>query len=306
MITYLLGGFLTSPADTLVNTVNTVGVMGKGVAKEMRAIYPEMFVAYEARCAAGDLVPGSLHLWRTPHKNVLNLPTKRHWRSPSRIEDIEAALRTFAAEWHRYGLTRVSFPQLGCGNGGLDWESQVRPLMERWLGPLPVQCLIHIPDGEPLRPAGAAGKEIAAWLQGDPVGLAWEPFRDDLRRLLPDLAEEDAYALWQSLEDAGIITAADVPAGHDPAMLLPTMAQLSWLVPAKCVAMRTPLAYDAVPVARLLTDAAADAVRLLPMRIPADRRAWTAPARIEDGAACPCPTSHANPTTTPSQLSLML
>ncbi len=302
MITYLLGGFLTSPADTLVNTVNTVGIMGKGLAKEFREIYPEMFDAYAARCAAGDLVPGSLHLWRTSHRNVLNLPTKRHWRNPSRLEDIDAALRTFAAEWHRHALTNVAFPQLGCGNGGLDWESQVRPLMERWLAPLPVRCLIHIADGAPLRPAGKEGREIAAWLEGDPIRLDWPPFRDEVRRLCPGLHDEDAFTLWQTLDDQGVITRDDVPTGHDPAALIAALARVPWLVPAKCVAIETRPPYDATPVERLLADDSADAIRLLPMRLPAGLRAHAAPARTEDVA--PWPAISANPMTTPSQLLL--
>jgi O-acetyl-ADP-ribose deacetylase (regulator of RNase III) len=304
MITYLLGGYLTSPADTLVNTVNTVGVMGKGVAKEFRAIYPEMFDAYAARCASGDLVPGSLHLWRTPHKNVLNLPTKRHWRNPSRLEDIDAALRTFAAEWHRHGLTSVAFPQLGCGNGGLDWESQVRPLMERWLAPLPVRCFIHIPDGNPLRPAGKAGKEIAEWLRGNPVRLAWEPFREDLARLGLDLDEEDAFALWQALDDNGIIVPGVGPEGNDPDRLFAKLAGSSCLIPAKCIAVQSSQAYDATPVERRFLNVSADAVRLLPMRIPSGRRVPSVPARLEDGAPWPVP--RANPMTPPSQLSLLM
>src|SRR5882672_1596604 len=132
MITYVRGNIFESPAQTLVNTVNTVGVMGRGVAVEFKRLYPEMFKAYREHCERGDLAIGRLFFYRTEHKSVLNFPTKKHWRQPSRPEYIEEGLKTFAQTYERVGIHSVAFPALGCGNGGLDFEKQVQPLMEKY------------------------------------------------------------------------------------------------------------------------------------------------------------------------------
>src|SRR5258708_35436993 len=93
MITYVRGDLLRSPAKGLVNTVNTVGVMGKGIAKDFKTIFPEMFGEYQKVCEQRKLEVGKLFLWRGPHKWVLNFPTKKHWRNPSKPEFIEAGLK---------------------------------------------------------------------------------------------------------------------------------------------------------------------------------------------------------------------
>ncbi len=134
-----------SPAQTLVNTVNTVGIiLGKGIAAEYKKRYPEMFHRYAEFCANGMLTTGMLYLYRSPNKWVLNFPTKRHWRNPSKVEYIEEGLKKFVATWAEYGITSISFPQLGTGNGGLDWEKAVQPLMERHLKDLPLSIFIHV------------------------------------------------------------------------------------------------------------------------------------------------------------------
>jgi hypothetical protein len=84
-----------------------------------------------------------LHLYRGTHKWVLNFPTKKHWRNASKPEYIEAGLKTFVAGYMRAGITNIAFPRLGCGNGELDWESQVRPLMEKYLSRLPIDVFVH-------------------------------------------------------------------------------------------------------------------------------------------------------------------
>lgn len=95
VLEYVATSLFESPAQTLVNTVNTVGVMGKGIANDFRRLYPDMFERYQAFCAGGKFAVGQLYLYRTPHKWVLNFPTKQHWRSPSRMEWIEAGLQKF-------------------------------------------------------------------------------------------------------------------------------------------------------------------------------------------------------------------
>ena len=143
MITYVVGDLFTSPAKVLVNTVNTVGVMGKGIAKDFKRIYPEMFEEYQDLCKQKMFNVGQLWLYKTPHKWILNFPTKEHWRGKSKIEYIEAGLQKFVNTYDSKGMLEVSFPMLGCGNGELDWEKEVQPLMEKYLQPLPIHVYIH-------------------------------------------------------------------------------------------------------------------------------------------------------------------
>ena len=148
MITCLSGDLFQSPAKVLVNTVNTVGVMGKGVALKFKRIYPEMFEAYRNHCERGNLEIGRLFLYKTPNKWILNFPIRTHWRSPSREEYIEAGLAKFRARCPEMGITSIAFPELGCGNGGLDFETQVKPLMERYLGSLSVPTFLYLGGGK--------------------------------------------------------------------------------------------------------------------------------------------------------------
>lgn len=142
MITYIKGDIFSSPAKILVNTVNTVGVMGKGVALEFKKRYPEMFQEYQRLCEEKRLSIGTLMVWRKSDKWVMLFPTKKHWRYPSKIEYIEAGLKKFAENWDKLGVDSIAFPRLGCGNGGLDWE-EVRPMMKRYLEKIPMNIYIY-------------------------------------------------------------------------------------------------------------------------------------------------------------------
>jgi O-acetyl-ADP-ribose deacetylase (regulator of RNase III) len=142
MLIYHRTSIFESPTQTVVNTVNCVGVMGKGIAAQFRRDYPDMFLAYKDICDRKLLEPGKLWLWKAPDRWILNFPTKRHWRYPSKLEWIEAGLRKFVAEYEKRGITEISFPRLGCGNGGLDWNN-VRPLMEHYLSPLRITIYVH-------------------------------------------------------------------------------------------------------------------------------------------------------------------
>lgn len=142
MLIYKRTSLLESNAQTLVNTVNCVGVMGKGIAKEFKKRDPRMFAAYKKICDQKQLEPGKLWLWRGSANWVLNFPTKKHWRSPSRLEWVEAGLKKFVATHEAQGITEISFPKLGCGNGNLDWDD-VRPLMEHYLSDLSIPVFVH-------------------------------------------------------------------------------------------------------------------------------------------------------------------
>ncbi|MDW9877304.1 phosphatase [Sinorhizobium meliloti] len=142
MLIYRRTSILESSAQTLVNTVNCVGVMGKGLAKEFREREPEMFKAYKRICDERLLRPGKLWLWKGTSNWVLNFPTKDHWKNPSKLEWIDAGLAKFVNGYAELGIREISFPRLGCGNGGLNWD-EVRPVMERHLSPLKITVFIH-------------------------------------------------------------------------------------------------------------------------------------------------------------------
>jgi O-acetyl-ADP-ribose deacetylase (regulator of RNase III) len=141
MLLYRRTSLLESSAQTLVNTVNCVGVMG-GIAKDFKAREPKMFEAYKKLCEEKRLEPGKLWLWRGMENWTLNFPTKKHWRNPSQIEWIEAGLDKFVSGYEKLEIREISFPRLGCGNGGLDWKD-VRPLMEMYLTNLKIEVYIH-------------------------------------------------------------------------------------------------------------------------------------------------------------------
>lgn len=185
MITYVVGDLFQSPARVLVNAVNTVGVMGKGVAEEFKRCYPEMFAQYQQLCQDEQFTVGQLWLYKTPHKWILNFPTKAHWRDPSLLPYIEAGLQKFAENYADKGITSISFPLLGCGAGGLDWEEQVRPLMEYYLAPLPINAYIHLYEpSNPFAPAQRDFEVIRAWLNQEPETTTFAQFWDALTRLI--------------------------------------------------------------------------------------------------------------------------
>ncbi|GAX07121.1 macro domain protein [Secundilactobacillus pentosiphilus] len=144
MLIYVQTSLFDSSAQVLVNTVNTVGAMGKGIALQFKKLYPDMFKEYRHFCETGDLTVGKLWLYKTPTKWILNFPTKKNWRNKSKIEYIEAGLKKFVETYQERGIESISFPQLGTGNGGLDWENEVKPLMEKYLRPLPIKVYIHL------------------------------------------------------------------------------------------------------------------------------------------------------------------
>lgn len=129
MITETHGNLLRDDAQALVNTVNTVGVMGKGIALQFKRAFPQVFDIYAAACKAGQVRPGVVQAVPLPGDRwVLNFPTKRHWREPSRMEDIRAGLDDLVRVITELKITSIAVPPLGCGNGGLPWP-EVRALI---------------------------------------------------------------------------------------------------------------------------------------------------------------------------------
>lgn len=188
MITYVNGNLFESPAQVLVNTVNTFGVMGRGIAKEFKQIYPDMFTQYQRLCENGQLQVGMLWLYKTANKWILNFPTKKHWRYPSKVEYIEAGLQKFVETYSHYGIHSIAFPALGCGNGELDFDSVVRPLMESYLGGLPIDVFIYAYDSDPFI-EHKAPEEFRQWLRSEPATLAFSEVWSDIVELLSSQTE---------------------------------------------------------------------------------------------------------------------
>lgn len=154
MIEYRSGDILKSEAEALVNTVNCVGVMGRGIALQFKNAFPENFKAYAAACRREQVQPGRMFVFETgqltPPRYIINFPTKRHWRGKSRIEDIEAGLVALVAEIRAWRIRSIALPPLGAGLGGLDWSAEVRPRVEAALRALDdVQVIVYEPHGAP-------------------------------------------------------------------------------------------------------------------------------------------------------------
>ena len=272
MITYVDFSLFESPAKVLVNTVNTVGVMGKGIAKDFKTLYPEMFSGYQRLCEENMFSVGQLWLYKTPHKWVLNFPTKTHWRNPSRPEYVEAGLEKFTRIYQDARITSISFPQLGCGNGGLDWSTQVKPLMERHLKKLPLEIFIHLSTPEPpSKPEHQAPAETLDWIRAQPRSLAFSEVWSELVAAIRadstfattngeetfeagvfddadgggveisgisspiSIHKEQLLDLWQQIRDLGICIPDIMPSGLDghSDYVLPLLARLPYLEPIR-------------------------------------------------------------------------
>ena len=153
MIKIVRGNLLVADAEALVNTVNCVGFMGKGIALQFKKAFPENFNAYHRACNAKKVIPGRMFVfetgtWTNP-KYIINFPTKRHWRGKSKLQDIETGLGSLIEEVCNSGIASIAIPPLGCGLGGLRWNT-VRLLIENSFSTLPdVRVLLFEPVGTP-------------------------------------------------------------------------------------------------------------------------------------------------------------
>jgi len=148
MIRFIKGNIFDSDAKTLVNTVNCVGIMGKGLAKEFKIRFPDMYQAYVNACRRGELRSGRLFVHRDLMKTVLCFPTKDNWKGPSKYEFIDAGLKAIAENYEKWDLESLALPPLGTGLGGLDWK-RVKELMIKFLGHLPMDIEVYEPTGDP-------------------------------------------------------------------------------------------------------------------------------------------------------------
>src|SRR4051812_44598363 len=140
MIGVAYGNLLDADVEALVNTVNTVGVMGKGIALQFKRAYPAMFKDYARAAKTGQVALGQMHVWETGQLDgprlIVNFPTKGHWKSGSKLADIERGLDALIEVITSHGIRSIAVPPLGCGNGGLRW-ADVEPLIHQKLGQLP-------------------------------------------------------------------------------------------------------------------------------------------------------------------------
>ena len=263
MITYIDGDLFRSPARVLVNTVNTHGVMGKGIALQFKQIYPEMFREYRDYCENGIFRVGNLHLYKTSHKWVLNFATKQHWRKPSKVEYIADGLKAFVKQYARMGVTSVAFPALGCGNGGLDYEQQVKPLMEEYLNKVRIPVLIYPARSRMEPPENEDIINTIEWLRSEPASLPFDEVWRDVSALLEQrtdfhtsansnpysvrvqdnspsitilssghvyrIGSEELLEFWQKLRDHGLIHRGIAPDHYRVSYLMPVFEQLPYV-----------------------------------------------------------------------------
>lgn len=164
------GDLLASNSQTLVNTVNCVGVMGKGIALAFKRQYPELFQDYVQRCRRSEVQLGRPYVYQAEDHLIVNFPTKHHWRAVSRLDDIVAGLEYLEAHYRAWGITSIAVPPLGCGSGQLEWRV-VGPTLYRHLLRLDIPVELYVPQGESVDPGllvgglgGSRRREVGAEL----------------------------------------------------------------------------------------------------------------------------------------------
>lgn len=191
----LVADILQSMAQTLINTVNCVGIMGKGIALEFKKQFPDMFKDYAARCER-KVKPGVPYLFvRHAPPNIINFPTKDHWKSVSRIDDIEHGLQHLLKHYKEWKVTSLAIPPLGCGNGQLEWRA-VGPLIYRYASQMEIPIELYAPYGTPPRELTVdfLSQTSTGFLPYDktitksPLNPAWIALVEILRRI-----EEEPY-----------------------------------------------------------------------------------------------------------------
>jgi len=186
VIEFTTGDILRADVEALVNTVNCVGVMGRGIALQFKNDFPENFKAYEAACAREEVQPGKMFVFErhtlTNPKFIINFPTKRHWRGKSRMEDIESGLKALVQEIRERGIRSIAIPPLGSGLGGLNW-ADVRPRIVRALESLTdTRVIVFEPNSAPVAtksrevPKMTAGRAALVGLMHRYLGGLMDPF----------------------------------------------------------------------------------------------------------------------------------
>ena len=206
MIEYRSGDILKSGAEALVNTVNCVGVMGRGIALQFKNAFPDNFVAYASACKRGEVQPGRMFVFDTgrliPPRYIINFPTKRHWRGMSRIEDIDIGLHHLVKVISAKGIRSIAIPPLGSGLGGLDWK-EVRQKIEAALSSLvDVRMIVYEPTGAPAHEVMANIRDVPKMTAGRAALV--ELMRRYLAGLLdPFVTLLEVHKLMYFMQEAG-------------------------------------------------------------------------------------------------------
>lgn len=170
MIRFTSGNILHADVEAVVNTVNCVGIMGRGIALQFKNAYPENFAAYVRACKAEEVRPGRMFVYDmgalTNPRYIVNFPTKRHWKGKSRMEDIEAGLVDLERVIRRKGIRSIAIPPLGAGLGGLNWDD-VKPRIEHAMASLDdIDVLVYEPGGAPESDKMAHAREVPKMTAG--------------------------------------------------------------------------------------------------------------------------------------------
>jgi len=220
MIKVLIGDLFTSKAQTLVNTVNCIGIMGKGIALEFKKRFPDMFKDYGERCKRKEVKLGKPYLYRRLMLPwILNFPTKDHWRSVTKLADLERGLEYLLAHYKEWGITSIAVPPLGCGEGQLEWRV-VGPTLYRYLSRMDIPVELYAPYDTPHEELqipfleGSRAPAVAAAVMPEPrwVQPAWVALVEIIR-----LIEAQTYkhfigrTIFQKI--AYIATANGLPTG---------------------------------------------------------------------------------------------
>lgn len=206
MIEYTSGDILKDDSEAIINTVNCVGVMGRGIALQFKNTWPQNYKAYEAACKREEVQPGRMFIYDlqqlTLPRYIINFPTKRHWKGKSRMEDIDTGLVALVEELRALGIRSVAIPPLGSGLGGLDW-ADVRPRIEAAMQALPdVRVRVYEPNGAPQADQMKHATKVPSMTAGRAALV--ELMHRYIRGLLdPTISLLEVHKLMYFLQEAG-------------------------------------------------------------------------------------------------------
>lgn len=206
MIQYKTGNILNENAEAIVNTVNCVGVMGRGIALQFKNMFPQNFKAYAAACKREEVQPGKMFIYETNEltnpKYIVNFPTKRHWRGKSRIEDIQSGLEDLMVQVKSRGIKSIAIPPLGSGLGGLDWND-VLPLIEQAFSEMSdIEVIVFEPKGAPDADTMVKSRDVPSMTAGRAALVAlMQRYLDGLMDPFVTLLE--VHKLMYFMQEAG-------------------------------------------------------------------------------------------------------
>lgn len=204
-IRFKVGDIHSEPAEALVNTVNCVGVMGRGVALQFKKTYPDNFRAYQSFCKQGKMRPGQVFVFSTngwSPKYIINFPTKRHWRGKSRMEDIEAGLVSLVKEIRARRISSIAIPPLGSGLGGLEWSAVRRRILDSLSGLEGVDVVVFEPGSGPVDTRINRSRDVPAMTPGRAV-LVQLMHRYNQALLDPYVTLLEIHKLMYFMQNAG-------------------------------------------------------------------------------------------------------